>query len=209
MKILDIKSLAIPDIKVIKFARFNDNRGYFTEIFRKTDLAAIDFMKGIEFGQMNEAYSKPGTVRGMHFQWSPYMGKLVRCLFGHLIDIALDIRKNSPTYGKAIAYDMQVDTARDFSEWIWLPPGFAHGVVLPKESMIEYFCSGQFSPQCEASISPLAPDIDWSLCDKTVKKALDPIISTTTLITDKDKNGLSIAAWTKDPRSSNFIYGKV
>jgi len=208
MKILEVKTLAIPDIKVIRFGRFNDNRGYFTEVFRESDFQGLDFMKGVRFLQCNEGYSKAGTFRGFHFQWNPYMGKLVRVISGRLIDMALDIRKDSPTLGKAIAYDMAASSNDDFNEWIWLPPGFAHGVLLPEESIIEYFCSGEYSPGCEASISPMSGDIDWSICDTKLKKVFDSIVPKTKLITEKDKNGLTLAAWLKEKNSDQFIYKK-
>ncbi|MGZ3732526.1 MAG: dTDP-4-dehydrorhamnose 3,5-epimerase family protein, partial [Parachlamydiaceae bacterium] len=82
MKILDIKTLEVPDLKVIRFARFADHRGYFSEHFRKSDLLQLDFHKGVEFFQCNESYSRARTIRGLHFQWNPYMGKLVRTLSG-------------------------------------------------------------------------------------------------------------------------------
>ena len=109
MKILDVKSLAIPDVKVIRFGRFGDHRGFFAEHFRKSDFMGhpqLDFMAGVEFSQCNESFSRPGTIRGLHFQWNPYMGKLVRTLSGRMTDMVLDIRKGSPTFGKIILYDM-------------------------------------------------------------------------------------------------------
>jgi len=211
MKIISIKSLPIPDIKVIKFGRFNDNRGYFTEMFRKSDFLSnpdIDFFKKVEFLQCNESFSKTTTLRGLHFQWNPYMGKLVRTLSGHMIDLFLDIRLKSPTFGKIAAYDMPNEENENFGEWIWIPPGFAHGNIFLEDTLIEYFCTGEYSPNCEACISPLSKDIDWSLCDQNLKKKFDEIASNTKLITDKDKNGFSIQQWKKDKHSENFIYGK-
>ncbi|MFA6917988.1 MAG: dTDP-4-dehydrorhamnose 3,5-epimerase family protein [Candidatus Gracilibacteria bacterium] len=213
MKITSVNSLAIPEIKVIKFERFADHRGYFTEPFRKSDFKnnpEMSFMKDVKFLQANESYSHEKVIRGLHFQWNPYMGKLVRVLYGHMIDLVLDIRKTSPTFGKIIAYDMPVDTKKQYGEWIWIPPGFAHGNVFTEESMIEYFCSGEYSPGCEAGISPFSQDIDWSICDPSIKSAFDSISkSESLLISDKDKNGLSVSAWEKDERSNNFIYGKL
>ncbi len=78
-----------------------------------------------------------------------------------------------------------------------------------EDSTIEYFCSGEYSPGCEAGISPLADDIDWSLCDPELKKLFDGIAPTTDLITDKDKNGFTVKAWGSDERSDNFIYGQL
>jgi dTDP-4-dehydrorhamnose 3,5-epimerase len=166
-------------------------------------------MKGVEFVQCNESYSKKGTVRGLHFQWNPYMGKLVRTVVGRMVDMVLDIRKGSPTFGKIILYDMPSDKQADYSEWIWVPPGFAHGNFFPEDTIIEYFCSGEYSPGCEAGISPLAKDIDWSLCDKKLKTLYDRIAPATKLITDKDRNGFTVIGWTNDSRSDNFIYGRL
>src|ERR1039458_8491280 len=100
MKITEIKSLVIPAIKIVRFARFTDLRGYFTESFRKSDFSAqLEFMKGVDFFQFNESFSRPNVVRGLHFQWNPFMGKLVRTVQGRMVDLFLDIRKGSPSYG--------------------------------------------------------------------------------------------------------------
>jgi hypothetical protein len=74
--------------------------------------------------------------------------------------------------------------------------------------LIEYFCSGEYSPGCEASISPMAADINWSICDTNLKKIFDSIVPKTKLITDKDKNGFTLAAWLKEKNSDQFIYKK-
>jgi dTDP-4-dehydrorhamnose 3,5-epimerase len=211
MKILSVKQLEIPEIKVLRFARFCDQRGYFTEHFRRSDFQTsplTPFMRGIVFVQSNESFSKAGTIRGLHFQWNPYMGKLVRTLHGHMVDLVLDIRKGSLTFGKILAYDMPSSHSDDFNEWIWVPPGFAHGNIFLQDTSIEYFCSGEYSPECEAGISPLAEDIDWSLCERNLKEMFHKISLNSPLITDKDKNGLSVSAWEKDERSDNFLYSK-
>jgi dTDP-4-dehydrorhamnose 3,5-epimerase len=207
MKILDIKSLAIPSIKVVKFARFCDHRGFFTEHYRRSDFSHhpdTSFLKGVEFVQCNESFSRRGSVRGLHFQWNPYMGKLVRTISGRMLDIVLDIRKGSETYGNALMYDMPCNTDHESQEWIWVPPGFAHGNVFPADTTIEYLCSGEYSPGCEAGISPFTPDIDWSLCDPALKEIFAQIAATTTLVTDKDRNGFDLAAWTNHPASHHF-----
>jgi dTDP-4-dehydrorhamnose 3,5-epimerase len=211
VKILAVNQLEIPEIKTIRFARFCDQRGYFTEHFRQSDLQTnplTSFLEGVEFVQTNESFSKARTVRGLHFQWDPYMGKLVRTLHGHMVDLILDIRRGSPNFGKAIAYDMPSNRSEDFNEWIWAPPGFAHGNVFLEDTSIEYFCSGEYSPGNEAGISPLAEDIDWSLCDQNLRETFREIASRTPLITDKDKNGLSVSTWERDERSRNFIYAE-
>ena len=207
MKISEIKPLAIPTIKVVRFARFTDVRGYFTETFRNSDFSTqLGFMKGVNFVQFNESFSRPNVVRGLHFQWNPFMGKLVRTVQGRMVDLFLDIRKGSPSYGKAAAYDMPSTPDKDYAEWIWIPPGFAHGNYFTQELTIEYVCSGEYSQGCEAGISPLSADIDWSLCNQSLKAEFDAIVGNTPIITDKDKSGLSLAAWTADERSNQFLY---
>lgn len=212
MKILEIKSLAIPDIKIIKFARFHDNRGYFTEQFRKSDLfnnSDIPSMKNIEFVQANESYSKKGVIRGLHFQWNPYMGKLVRTFSGHMVDLFLDIRKGSQTYGNISAHDMPASKDKEYDEWLWIPPGFAHGFYFLEDSLLEYFCSGEYNQKCEAGISPLSNDLDWSLCNKNLKNEFENIARNTDLITEKDRNSLNLIDWANDERSNKFIYSSL
>lgn len=209
MKILNINELKIPEVKTIRFARFRDHRGYFTEHFRRSDFnnnPLTAFLKDTEFVQSNESFSQAGTIRGLHFQWNPVMGKLVRTVYGHMIDLVLDIRIGSPTFGRIIAHDMPSNKDDDAAEWIWVPPGFAHGNVFPRDTVIEYFCSGEYSPGCEAIISPLATDLDWSLCAPNLKDIFDSVSAKTELMTDKDRNGLSVATWKKDARSESFIY---
>ena len=211
MKILEVKSLAIPEIKVIRFGRFCDARGYFTESFRQSDFHGHPqlgpIMRDVRFLQANDAYSKKGVIRGMHFQWNPDQGKLVRTVRGRMVDLVLDIRRSSPTTGKMIAYDIPSHPGLDYADWIWVPPGFAHGNMFPEESQVEYFCSGEWSPGCEAGISPLAADIDWSLCEPALHQMFQGIVAEGALMTDKDRHGLSMGAWLADERSSQFVYG--
>ncbi|HXH07150.1 MAG TPA: dTDP-4-dehydrorhamnose 3,5-epimerase family protein [Vicinamibacterales bacterium] len=209
MKILSVASLSLPDIKVIRFGRFADQRGYFTEPFRRSDLDThpeTTFLAGVAFVQANESLSRPGTLRGLHFQWNPYMGKLVRTLHGHMIDIVLDIRLGSPTFGKAILYDMPNDDGRAEAEWIWVPPGFAHGNLFLTETRIEYLCTGEYSPACEAGISPLAADMDWSLCDPTLYREFEALVRRGPIMSDKDRGGFTVAQWRADPRAAYFTY---
>jgi dTDP-4-dehydrorhamnose 3,5-epimerase len=205
MKLLNIRSLEIPAVKVVRFGRFRDERGYFTEPFRLSELTTQ--LKGMEDGfvQSNESFSRIHTLRGLHFQWNPYMGKLVRTLSGRMVDLFLDICKGSSTYGKISAYAMPYDRQADFAEWIWIPPGFAHGNFFSEDSTIEYFCSGEYSPECEAGISPLAKDLDWSLCPKELKAEFEAIAKRA-IISEKDKKAFTLSQWNEDPRSENFLY---
>ena len=202
MQILEKKNLALADVQVIRYKRFPDKRGYFTEVFRKNDMAGF-----APFVQTNESHSRPGVIRGLHFQWNPYVGKLVRTVYGHMVDLVLDIRKNSPTFGKIIGYDMPQSEENDFAEWIWIPPGFAHGNFYKKETTIEYFCTGEYNPKSEAGVCPLASDIDWSLCDSNLREQFQSLAgSGQYLISDKDRDGFTVTGWAKDPRSANFVY---
>jgi dTDP-4-dehydrorhamnose 3,5-epimerase len=213
VKLIEVKTLAIPEIKVVRFGRFADHRGYFTEHYRKTDFAkheglASSSLRDADFVQANESYSRRGTMRGLHFQWNPYVGKLVRTVHGRMIDLVLDIRRGSPTVGKILAYDIPANPEKDFGEWIWVPPGFAHGNFFPEETLIEYLCTGQWNPACEAGISPLSPDIDWSLCDPQLYAMFVEHIKPDhkPLLTDKDRDGFTVAGWLEDPRSEVFVH---
>lgn len=212
MKLIEIKELPLPGVRVIRFGRFKDERGFFCEPYRFTDFQAHPLLQDIvlnPFVQVNESYSHSKVIRGLHFQWNPYMGKLVRTISGRMVDIVLDIRRGSPTEGKVILYDLPEDPQADSSEWIWVPPGFAHGTFFTAPSRIEYFCSGEYSPGCEAAINPFSPDLDWSLCDKALRDEFWELKDNNPLMSAKDRAGLSLSAWQADARSSHFIYGKL
>ena len=212
LEVINMRELAIPAIRMISFKRFRDHRGYFSETYRKMDFmgsSQLDFFKEIEFLQCNESFSKTGVVRGLHFQWDPYMGKLVRTIFGRMIDMVVDIRKGSPHFGKMIMIDMPAGREEPFAQWLWVPPGFAHGNFFPEETIIEYFCSGEYNPNCEAGISPLAVDIDFSLCDMQLKNIFDKMVRSKPLMTDKDRKGFSINEWQLNEKSDKFLYGSL
>jgi dTDP-4-dehydrorhamnose 3,5-epimerase len=208
MKILSVTSLALPAVKVVRFARFRDARGYFTESFRATDFEQqpdLSFVRDQRFVQANESFSRAGTIRGLHFQWDPPQGKLVRTLHGRMVDVVLDIRKQSPSLGQALMYDLTNDDEADYGEWIWVPPGFAHGTFFCDQTRIEYFCTAEYNRSCEAGISPLAPDIDWSLCDPVLKGDFDALSANgSALISEKDRAGMTLTEWLADDRSRNF-----
>jgi dTDP-4-dehydrorhamnose 3,5-epimerase len=210
MKVLEIKSLAIPAVKIVRCGRFRDNRGYFMEHYRRSALKNNPFDRTfdkVEFVQGNESFSHANVIRGLHFQWNPWMGKLVRTIAGHMVDLVLDIRKGSPMFGKIIAYDMPASPEGDCCEWIWVPPGFAHGNFFQQSSTIEYLCTGEYSAGCEAGVSPLAADLDWSLCDPKLHAAFEDV-KAKAITSPKDRDGLTMKAWKDDTRSENFIYGR-
>ena len=104
---------------------------------------------------------------------------------------------------------MPASQEQDYAEWIWVPPGFAHGFFFPEDSLVEYFCTGGYNADCEAGISPLATDIDWSMCDPELANEFKDIVPETDMITNKDRNAFSVIAWKADERSENFIYGQL
>jgi dTDP-4-dehydrorhamnose 3,5-epimerase len=211
LKLLAVHDLALPGVKVIRLGRYRDERGYFTELWRRSAFSErpeLAFLAQLEFLQANESFSHPGTVRGLHFQWEPPLGKLVRTVAGRMLDLVLDIRKGSPTFGRAIAYAMPADPEGEHQDWIWVPPGCAHGNCFATPTQIEYLCTGAYNPRCEAGISPFAPDIDWSLCDPELKGELDGFADGGALMSDKDRRGFTLAEWARDERSEHFVWGR-
>jgi dTDP-4-dehydrorhamnose 3,5-epimerase len=204
MKISSITEYQIAGVKLINFDRFMDQRGFFTETFRASDFISnelILFPNGIM--QSNESFSQKNVLRGLHFQWNPNMGKLVRTIAGHMVDLVLDLRQGSPTQGKIMAFDMPAKSSDSSSSWIWVPEGCAHGNFFLEDSYIEYFCSGAYNGECEAGISPFAKDIDWSICDANLKNKFIEL-KDSFIATPKDINGLSVKEWLSRADSNNF-----
>jgi dTDP-4-dehydrorhamnose 3,5-epimerase-like enzyme len=125
---------------------------------------------------------------------------------GRLIDLVLDIRKGSPTFGRIIAHELPAHPEADHSQWIWVPPGFAHGMLLVDDTLVEHLCSGEYNPRCEAGISPFSEDIDWSFCEPGLKATFDRVAATTELVSTKDREAPCVSAWAEDFRPSNCTY---
>jgi len=211
MKILEVKDLEIEGIKSIEYARFPDNRGYFTETWRESQFKEFDFLKDVNFQQANESHSKYGVIRGLHFQWNPYMGKLIRVINGRMIDIYVDIRKGSPTLGYIGMHSLFARPYLSENKWIWVPPGFAHGCFFTEDTTIEYFCSGEWSPNTEAAILCVDNNfLNWSLCDPQLKKQYDILVECgDAIISDKDKQAYKLEHWLEHPDSDNFQYSEL
>lgn len=204
MNITSIKEQEIKGLLLINFDRYMDQRGFFTETFRASDFINNElkiFPKGIM--QSNESFSQKNVLRGLHFQWNPNMGKLVRTITGHMVDLVLDLRQNSTTQGKIMAFDMPAKPTNTSSSWIWVPEGCAHGNYFLEDSYIEYFCSGAYNGECEAGVSPFAKDIDWSICDPNIKNKFSEL-KESFIATAKDVNGLSLKEWLSRPEANNF-----
>lgn len=206
MKILETNDLALNGLRTIKFAKFGDERGYFCESFRLSEINKISGFEGFDFQQANESFSRKNVIRGLHFQWNPKMGKLVRTIRGHMVDIALDIRFDSPTFGKVIFFDMPQTDQDDFGQWIWLPPGFAHGNFFLEDTTIEYFCTGSYNPHYEKGISVFSEDLDFSLAERGLLSYFERIKKHGAVVSEKDKGGISVSQWKEDPNFSALAF---
>ena len=158
----DIEGLLIIEPRV-----FNDARGYFFESYSRREFE--EKVGKVEFVQDNESKSSYGVMRGLHFQRPPYtQAKLVRCVRGAVLDVAVDIRKGSPTYGRHVAVELTEENHRQF----FIPKGFAHGfAVLSPEAVFQYKCDEFYHPEADAGISILdnSLGIDWRI---PVEKAI-------------------------------------
>jgi dTDP-4-dehydrorhamnose 3,5-epimerase len=209
MKILSCTNATIPEIKVIRFERVCDERGYSSEHYQFSDFENNEdmvFLKNFKILQSNENFSRKSTIRGLEFQWAPRVGKLVRVIHGHAVNLILDIRKGSPTFGKMIAHDIKTDYDNDYTEWLWVPPGFALGAYYHEDTIMEQFCTGQYNRESTNCINPLSEDIDWTACDSILRRGFDSLLQENHIMSDYDKNGLSVESWYLDSNSDNFIY---
>lgn len=206
MKINKVNDTQIPGVKTITYARFLDERGFFTESYNSLEFvnnSALSFLKENKVVQANVSFSKRNVIRGLHFQWNPNMGKLVRVIDGSMIDLFLDIRKNSPTYGKIDGHHLVSSPEKNENTIIWLPEGIAHGCIFLTESYIEYYCDSVYNPQTQGTISIFSPTIDWSLLDMDLKQKVDELLKNPIMST-KDKDGLTLEEWSKTPEAELF-----
>lgn len=159
---MEVVKTAIDGLYIIEPRIFGDARGYFFESFNEQEFAEKTGL-AIRFVQDNESKSRYGVVRGLHFQNPPYaQSKLVRVVVGKVLDVAVDIRKGSPTYGKHVAVELSAENHRQF----FIPKGFAHGFsVLSSEVVFQYKCDAYYAPQSEGAIAWNNPDlnIDWRI----------------------------------------------
>lgn len=179
---MDIIETTIPGVLIIEPRVFRDARGYFFESFSQREFdEKVGKVLGhtINFVQDNESMSSYGVMRGLHFQCPPFtQSKLVRCVRGAVLDVAVDIRKGSPTYGQHVAVELTEDNHRQF----FVPRGFAHGfAVLSEKAVFQYKCDNFYAPQADGGVSILDKSIgiDWKiptdkalLSEKDTKHAL-------------------------------------
>lgn len=165
----------VEGLAIIKPRLFKDARGYFFESFSQREFE--EKVRKVNFVQDNESMSSYGVMRGLHFQKPPFaQSKLVRCVKGRVLDVAVDIRKGSPTYGEHVAVELSEDNHLQF----FIPKGFAHGfAVLSEEAIFTYKVDNKYAPQAEASIlfNDKTLGIDW------------PLSETQMLLSSKDREG--------------------
>ena len=158
---MEIEKTAIEGLLIIKPRVFEDARGYFFESFSQREFE--EKVGKVTFVQDNESMSSYGVMRGLHFQRPPYtQSKLVRCVRGAVLDVAVDIRKGSPTYGQHVAVELSEENHLQF----FIPHGFAHGFsVLSETAVFQYKCDNFYAPQADGGISILdqSLDIDWRI----------------------------------------------
>ncbi|AEM38546.1 dTDP-4-dehydrorhamnose 3,5-epimerase [Pyrolobus fumarii 1A] len=164
------KRLDIPDVVLIEAVRFHDQRGFFQELYKRTDFLANNVP--YDFVQVNVSFSRRGVVRGLHYQLKPMeQGKLVTVLRGRIVDVAVDIRRGSPWYGKHV----MVELSEDKPLLLWIPPGFAHGFQALEDSVVLYLVTKEYSPSHERCIRWDDPDlgIPWPMRDNVILSEKD------------------------------------
>ena len=181
---MEILSTEFTGLKVVQLKIYHDNRGFFVERFNKKLFQ--DLGLPVDYFQDNHSLSAPNVIRGLHFQNNPSQAKLVGCLRGKILDVAVDIRKNSPTFGKYFSIELSGENGK----LLFVPAGFAHGfaVLGAEPADVMYKVDNQFSKEGDGGIRFNDPDlkIDWQIAN--------PIIS------DKDKNLPLFADYLKNPK---------
>ena len=162
---MKVEQTAIPGLLVLEPRVFGDSRGFFKETYFARRYAEAG-VRGT-FVQDNLSKSTRGVLRGLHLQHPHGQGKLVQVLLGEVFDVAVDVRRGSPTFGKWVGVTLSADNHRQF----WIPPGFAHGFcVTSDEALFSYKCTDGYHPECELGVSWCDPEvgIDWPVADPSL-----------------------------------------
>jgi dTDP-4-dehydrorhamnose 3,5-epimerase len=186
-----IESRHLGDVAVLASEVFEDERGFFMEVYRADQYEALGLPT--EFVQDNHSRSKRGVLRGLHFQWDPPMGKLMRVTYGSAFLIAVDIRKGSPTLGQWFGVEV---SAKDKKQ-VWAPAGFARGFCVVSDfAEVQYKCTGIYNPKCESGIRWNDPKIGihWPV--------KEPELS------GKDRQAQTLDEWLASPASNHFQFQK-
>lgn len=159
MKVIDTR---IPDVKIIEPSVFGDERGFFMETWNQKKFEELVTGKPTQFVQDNHSKSKKGILRGLHYQTENTQGKLVRVVSGEVFDVAVDIRKNSPTFGQWVGEYLSAENKRQ----LWIPEGFAHGFyVTSNEAEFVYKCTDYYNQSAEISLKWDQFDIEWPISE--------------------------------------------
>jgi len=161
-----ITKTSLPDVLIINTTIYKDERGYFYESFNKKDFY-LSTNQEVDFVQDNCSYSKKGVIRGLHFQNPRPQGKLIRVVSGSIFDVAVDIRKNSDSFGKWFGIELSSENHNQ----LWIPEGFAHGFqVISDEALVAYKTTDYWNPESEQSIAWDDPtlNIKWPLKDSVI-----------------------------------------
>jgi dTDP-4-dehydrorhamnose 3,5-epimerase len=179
------------EIKVIAPQVLGDARGFFMETFRADQFRAMGLPT--EFVQDNHSRSSKGVLRGLHFQWAPPMGKLMRVTRGAAFLVAVDIRKGSPTLGQWFGLEVSAENKKQ----VWAPYSFARGFcALTDDCEVQYKCTGIYDPKGESGIYFADPQIGIAW----------PISPSTAVTSDKDRQAQTLARWLESPLSANISY---
>ena len=157
----------IEEVKLIEPKKFPDERGYFLETYKKSNFTEMGINGN--FNQHNHSFSVRGTLRGLHFQNPPYaQGKLVRVMKGKILDVAVDVRKDSPTYGKYVMRELSEDNFRI----LWVPEGFAHGFLALEDSIVLYKATSEYNTDSEAGLiwNDRIVNIGWPKFEKVISE---------------------------------------
>jgi dTDP-4-dehydrorhamnose 3,5-epimerase len=186
---IKVESRFLGDIVVLVPDVFQDTRGFFMETFRKDQF--IDNGLPTEFVQDNHSKSTRGVLRGLHFQWAPAMGKLMRVTSGKAFLVAVDIRRGSSTLGQWVGVEASSENRRQ----VWAPAGFARGFcVLSDAAEIQYKCTGLYSNKAESGIRWDDPQIG-------IRWPIDDVV-----LSEKDRTAQTLDEWLSRPESNNFSY---
>lgn len=188
---LQIESRHLNEVVVIVPQVLGDSRGFFMETFRTDQFRELGLPT--EFVQDNHSRSVKGVIRGLHFQWSPPMGKLMRVTRGAAFLVAVDVRKGSPTLGKWFGLEVSEENKKQ----MWAPYGFARGFCsLTDDCEVQYKCTGAYNSQGEAGINLADPQIGvkW------------PIDVATAVMSDRDRKAPTLAQWLASPLSAHLVY---
>lgn len=173
---MKVVETGLPDCLVLEPQVFGDDRGFFYESFNRDKLADVGL--ALDFVQGNVSSSARGVLRGLHYQWPKPQGKLVSVLEGEVWDVAVDIRRGSPTFGRWTAAVLSADNKRHF----WIPEGFAHGfVVLSERALFTYLCTQTYDREADAGIrwNDARLSIDWPVAEPVLsdKDARAPLLA--------------------------------